>query len=88
MVLDITIHLYCIGDVGRGGAQGHGQGGVIGQAEKATHMDLNGDGRVGGGHPPGHAKSGGGGLLGQLEKATHMDLNGDGHVSGGARGHH
>lgn len=37
-----------IGQGGRGGASGGG-GGVMNQIEKAAHMDLNGDGRVGGG---------------------------------------
>ena len=56
-------------------------------------MDLNSDGRVGGG--PGqnpqynqHTSGGsGGGMMNQLEKATHMDLNGDGRVGGGGVGH-
>ena len=37
-----------IGQGGHGGATGGG-GGMMNQLEKATHMDLNGDGRVGGG---------------------------------------
>ena len=83
---------------GRGGG-GHGKSGgadgITNQVEKATNMDLNGDGRIGGGHGQPHAKksggAGGGGLMNQLEKATHMDLNGDGRVgggAGGARSHH
>ncbi|CAF4070514.1 unnamed protein product, partial [Adineta steineri] len=42
---------------GGGYGQPHGAagGGLINQLEKATHMDLNGDGRVGGGYG-GHAQ--------------------------------
>ena len=39
------------GRQGYGGAHGGGGGGgLMNQLEKATHMDLNGDGRVGGGY--------------------------------------
>lgn len=42
------------------GRHGHGGagGGMINQLERATHMDLNGDGRVGGGYPPQHNQYG------------------------------
>ena len=38
-----------------GVGSGGGSGGFMGQLEKATHMDLNGDGRVGGGNTGGNA---------------------------------
>ena len=40
---------------------------VTNKVEEATGMDINRDGRVGGG-----------GVTGHVEKATHMDLNRDG----------
>ncbi|CAF2731206.1 unnamed protein product, partial [Rotaria sp. Silwood2] len=88
---------------GRGAAggyrsQGQGDGGFINQAESTTHMDLNGDGTVGGrsnhpsnpnqyggvGYAPNSQQSSGGGLMNQLENVTHMDLNSDGRVGGGS----
>ncbi|CAF3840648.1 unnamed protein product, partial [Rotaria sp. Silwood1] len=79
-------------------SQGQGGGGFINQAESITHMDLNGDGTVGGRsvHPsnpnqyggvecaPNAHQSSGGGLMNQLENVTHMDLNRDGRVGGGS----
>ncbi|CAF3685581.1 unnamed protein product [Rotaria sp. Silwood1] len=44
---------------------------VTNKVEEKTGMDINRDGRVGGG-----------GATGQIEKATHMDLNRDGVIGG------
>ena len=75
-------------NLGHGSHKKSGGGGPLGAAEKAVHVDLNGDGRIGGGKPAGHQKSGGGFLVKQAEKMTHMDLNGDGRIGGGSRAHH
>ena len=62
------------GRQGYGGAHGQGHGGAGGglmnQLEKATHMDLNGDGRVGGGyaHPPQYHQQGAGGYPPQFNQ--------------------
>ena len=57
---------------------------MMNHVEKATHMDLNRDGHVGGGATQ-HKQQSGGGLLNKLEKITNMDLNGDGRIGGGPR---
>lgn len=63
LILIIDGNFLGYGRHGYGGAHGGGGvgGGLINQVEKATHMDLNGDGRIGGGygHHPQHMQYGG-----------------------------
>ena len=70
---------------------GGANSGLINELEKATNIDLNGDGRIGAqsNYPPYFppynpysAPPPGAGLMNELEKATHMDLNGDGRIGG------
>ncbi|CAM2724364.1 unnamed protein product, partial [Rotaria socialis] len=74
-----------------------GNQGMINELEKATNIDLNHDGRIGGGpapfpnYPPAYNayggppnfQSGNQGMINELEKATNIDLNHDGRIGGG-----
>ncbi|CAF1602441.1 unnamed protein product [Adineta ricciae] len=76
----------------------YGGNSMINELEKATNIDLNHDGRIGGGPsyppnyppfggpppPPSYGQPGGGSsMISELERATNIDLNGDGRIGGG-----
>ncbi|CAF3570539.1 unnamed protein product [Rotaria sp. Silwood1] len=79
--------------------QQSGNPGLINELEKATNIDLNRDGQIGGGPPsfpnyrppynpyggppPNFNQSSNPGLINELEKATNIDLNRDGQIGGG-----